>query len=188
MSGGGLCAVRGFEQIGWQLAPEPAFLGALHYGRSHAGELHAQSVVFENGDFAVVLAARHVAAHQLADLPDAVPGHGAARDSFGEPDRLVVFDLVARADHDSRGAPEAFVVEIAPAQHLVAVDDGADEGSRLEPATVEHRLVGIGRHDYDIRAGDGIVAARPPAPPGSRAFRPCGGRMLRGWLAWGCRL
>jgi hypothetical protein len=63
-------------------------------------------------------AARRFAAYELADFPDAVPGHGAAGESFGEPDRLVVFDLGTRADHDSRGAPEAFVVEIAPPQHL----------------------------------------------------------------------
>ena len=35
VSGGGLCAVRGLEQIGRQLAPEAALLGALHYGCSH---------------------------------------------------------------------------------------------------------------------------------------------------------
>lgn len=98
---------RGLEQIGREFAPEAALPGASHHRRSHAGELHAQSVVFEDGDFAVVLEARHPAAHQLADFPDAVRVAAPAAISSVSQIRSS-FLIWARADHDRRGRAGSF--------------------------------------------------------------------------------
>ena len=151
-------------------------------------KLHAQSVVFEDGDFVVLVSPRRLAAHQLADLPDAVPGHGAAGESFGEPYRLVVFDLIARADHDRRGAAEAsssrsrrgstlslLTMELTrgfPASSQRPSNTGSLElvatTTISEPATALPRPVHFGDHQAVER------------------FRPCwAGERFRGWLRVG---